>query len=108
MTEITNQFMPPVSSSCFNVGKEKIMKVPLADESDESIDDGKSEHQWCLHCERAYKRGKHRLVDGLKLCPYKDCDGDTVMDGWPWPQVREGHPDYPEIPEKGKCYPLYS
>ena len=77
-------------------------------EEDDLIDDGTSEYQWCLHCERAYKRGEHRLIDGLEMCPYEDCDGDTVLDGWAWPSVREGHSDYPEVPECGKVYPLYS
>jgi hypothetical protein len=84
------------------------MIKPIEPDPDESIDDGTSEYQWCLHCERAYKRGEHRLIDGFEMCPYVDCDGDTVMDGWSWPSVREHHSDYPEVPEKGKTYPLYS
>ena len=88
--------------------KEKFMIGPLDAETDESIDDNKSEYQWCLHCERAYRRGDYRLIGGLRMCPYDDCDGDTVFDGWSWPHVRKGHPDYPVTPEKGKTYPLYS
>jgi hypothetical protein len=84
------------------------MIKPIESQKDDGIDDDTSEYQWCLHCERAYKRGEHRLIDGLMMCPYKGCDGDTVMDGWSWPSVRENHPDYPEVPEKGKTYPLYS
>jgi len=48
------------------------------------------------------------MIHGLRMCPYDDCDGDTVLDGWSWPEVREGHPDYPEVPVIGKTYPLYS
>ncbi|MCG3149378.1 MAG: hypothetical protein PCFJNLEI_02838 [Verrucomicrobiae bacterium] len=67
----------------------------------------RSDFLWCLHCERTYNRGAYRLVDGLQMCPYPDCDGDTVLDGWDWEQVREANPDYPLIPEEGKQYPLY-
>ncbi len=62
---------------------------------------------WCLHCERAYRRGEYRLVGGLRMCPYEDCDGDTVLDAWPWSVVRRHNPDYPPVPERGKVYPLY-
>ena len=65
------------------------------------------EFLWCLHCERAYRNGEFRLAGGLQMCPYEGCDGDTVVDGWGWDQIREKHPEYPEIPEKGKVYPLY-
>lgn len=68
----------------------------------------RSEFLWCLHCERAYKRGEFRLVNGLQMCPYEDCDGSTVLDGWDWAQIREKHAEYPEIPEKEQVYPLYS
>lgn len=34
----------------------------------------------CLHCGRAYKIGEYRLIDGLQMCPYEGCDGDTVFD----------------------------
>jgi len=84
------------------------MIEPLEPEQDEDLDDGTSEYQWCIRCERAYKQGEHRLMDGLMMCPYEDCDGDTVMDGWLWPSVRQDHPEYPEVPEMGKVYPLYS
>jgi len=62
---------------------------------------------WCLHCERAYKWGEYREIDGLQMCPYKGCDGDTVMDGWHWEDVCESNPDYPDVPALGKRYPLY-
>jgi len=63
---------------------------------------------WCLHCERTYRRGECREIDGLQMCPYEGCDGDTVFDGWAWGTVREDHPDYPAIPIPGVVYPLYT
>jgi len=83
------------------------MKKTLDSEKDDSTDKRTSAYRWCLHCERAYKRGEHRMIGGLKMCPYDGCGGDTVIDSWSWPNVREGHPDYPSIPEIGKTYPLY-
>ena len=77
---------------------------------------------WCLHCERVYKYGEWRAIDGqflideegnktnkpLQFCPYEDCDGDTVMDAQPWSWVREnGNEHYPERPRRNKFYPLY-
>ena len=37
-------------------------------------------------------------------CDYDDCDG-TRVDAIPWVEVREQHPEYPEMPEVGKVYP---
>ena len=62
---------------------------------------------WCLHCERTYRRGECRVIGGLQMCPYEHCDGDTVFDGWEWFTIRRGNPQYPVIPEPGKCYPMY-
>ena len=66
---------------------------------------------WCLHCERAYLLGEHRIVainnSSLRMCPYEDCDGDTVLDQWAWGSVREENPSYPEVPERKTIYPLY-
>jgi hypothetical protein len=61
---------------------------------------------WCLHCGRAYRWGEYREINGLQMCPYEGCDGDTVMDGWPWEEVREGNPDYPKTPKLGHVYEL--
>lgn len=69
--------------------------------------DRRSDFMWCLHCERAYRRGEYRLVGGLRMCPYEGCDGDTVFDGWDWADIRYVHPEYPRTPEKGKVYPRY-
>lgn len=83
-------------------------------------EESRSEYLWCLHCERTYKYGEYRLwkvepfvVDHVRyepefqMCPYEDCDGDAVIDAWEWDRIRESHPEYPEIPEKGKVYPMY-
>ena len=61
---------------------------------------------WCLHCGRAYRWGEYREIDGLQMCPYEGCDGDTVVDGWRWEDVREGNPDYPKTPKLGHVYEL--
>lgn len=64
---------------------------------------------WCLHCERVYPVGSFRYdkEDELVYCPYQDCSGDYFFDsyGWDWP--KEKHPEYPEKPIPGVCYPLY-
>ena len=63
---------------------------------------------WCLNCERCYQVGEYKADNNLlELCPYLDCNGDTVVDSWLWNDIRENHPEYPEVPEKGKVYPLY-
>ena len=89
-------------------GGNNIMTKPDQNETNKSIDNEIFEYQWCLHCERTYKNGEHRLVDGLMMCPYEDCDGDVFMDSWSWSSIQEKHQDYPKIPKKGKVYPLYS
>jgi hypothetical protein len=70
---------------------------------------GIAEGTWvlCIHCERCYRVGEHRAMsDGLQCCHYEGCDGDAVIDAWPWDDVREKHAGYPEVPERGKVYPL--
>ncbi len=67
----------------------------------------KSVFFWCLHCERVYRQGECREIDGLQYCPYEGCNGDTFMDAWPWEKIRECDPSYPVIPEEGKRYPMY-
>ena len=62
---------------------------------------------WCLHCGRAYRWGAYREINGLQMCPYEGCDGDTVMDGWRWEEVRRGRQDYPKTPKLGHVYDLY-
>jgi hypothetical protein len=69
-------------------------------------------YMYCIHCERTYKYGEHRIMtdldlnEFLQMCPYEDCDGDTVMDSKEWEDIREHHPDYPEVPERGVVYLL--
>src|SRR5664280_3151660 len=69
--------------------------------------DKKSLFLWCLHCERTYRRGECRVINALQMCPYPDCNGDTVIDAWPWFTVRSYNPEYPVIPIEGTVYPLY-
>jgi len=57
---------------------------------------------WCLHRGRDYRWGEYREINGLQMCPYEGCDGDTVMDGWEWGEVRDGHADYSKTPKAGQ------
>jgi hypothetical protein len=65
------------------------------------------EFTWCLHCECAYKT--ESWVKNDWDCPDMECSGGYFdahswdLDDWP----RVVHPEYPEIPEEGKYYPLY-
>lgn len=43
----------------------------------------------------------------LQVCPYPDCDGDTVLDAFEWEWLRSYHPEYPAVPEWGTVYPLH-
>lgn len=79
----------------------------LSAEDEDEGDEACSPYQWCLHCERAYKRGEHQMIHGLRMCPYPGCDGDTVIDGWDWDKFRVSLPQYPEIPELGVKYSMY-
>ena len=78
-----------------------------SEEDDDDGDETQSDHQWCMHCERAYKRGEHRMISGIPMCPYPGCNGDTFSDGWDWDYFREPLPQYPAIPEYGVKYPMY-
>lgn len=63
---------------------------------------------YCIHCERAYQKGYFRLAGGLQMCPYQGCDGDTVLDAWPWSSIADDqNPSYPNAPVLGKVYPMY-
>jgi hypothetical protein len=70
------------------------------------VDEMPDAYLWCLHCGRAYRWGEYREIDGLQMCPYEGCDGDTVVDAWRWEEVREGNPDYPKTPKLGHVYEL--
>lgn len=79
---------------------------------EQAFGEEKVEYYWCLHCERAYHKEELRTViaeDGsiMEMCHYSDCNGDAVIDAWDWEKIREGNPDYPEVPENGKHYPMY-
>ncbi|HEX7382078.1 MAG TPA: hypothetical protein VF265_07975 [Nevskiaceae bacterium] len=64
---------------------------------------------WCRSCQRGYRYGEYRLspCGELRRCPYADCDGSVVDDGWDWEALRSRHPGYPAAPEPGVVYPLY-
>jgi hypothetical protein len=55
--------------------------------------------EWCLHCERGIPYHKR----GGVYCPF--CSA-SPLDLWDWSVVRKAHPEYPEVPEYGKYYPL--
>ena len=74
---------------------------------DRAIEGNEPHYLWCLHCERAYLRGKYRQVGNLQMCFYPECSGDSVIDAWDWETVRENNPGYPENPVEGQLYPLY-
>lgn len=80
-------------------------------EGDEDFDpylgQEQSDYQWCLHCERAYRRGEFRLENGLRMCPFLGCGGDAVLDGWDWENFRVQILGYPSIPILGARYPAY-
>jgi hypothetical protein len=84
--------------------------VPKTMKYDAEIDNQWHENSvffWCMHCERVYRRGECREIDGFQMCPYEGCDGDTFKDAWAWEQIHEGNQGYPVIPEEGKVYPMY-
>ena len=71
----------------------------------------------CKYCSRSYTGDEtvevheepfvvnHVLMEppDWGKCPYEDCNAN-VMDTYEWEKVREYHPEYPEIPEKGVKY----
>ncbi len=59
---------------------------------------------WCVHCHRTYRNGQFRLVGERELCPYEDCDGSVFADGMDWAHIRQGHSDYPPVPEPNVRY----
>jgi hypothetical protein len=77
---------------------------PESDRDRFILDPARSAYLWCLHCERTYERGKWRTIDGLQLCPYLECDGDTVLDGIDWAKIRAANLSYPEKPSWGTRY----
>jgi DNA-binding CsgD family transcriptional regulator len=98
-----------------------IQRGMLAADREQALGKPRGKYMWCLHCERTYEYGQFKVerwkpftVDHIRyepefeMCPYEDCDGDAVLDAWDWEDIREYHPEYPEIPEAGKVYPMYS
>ena len=70
---------------------------------------------WCVKCQRTYLTGTCRVIRfrptalhphpaTLKLCPYSDCSGSTIRDGWLWATLRLKHPDYPATPKWNVIY----
>lgn len=77
---------------------------------------------WCLQCQRCYKKGEHRTIKMRKnsaaykfavqegfepeyhLCPYQDCDGDTLLDCYAWVETYAGQP---KEPERNVAYPMF-
>lgn len=58
---------------------------------------------WCLHCETAHSITK--WIARRWQCPLPDCDG-SAWDAREWSDFAEGR--YPDEPEQGKVYPLYT
>ena len=70
-------------------------------------------YMYCISCERTYLYGEHRIIldrnnlnNYIQMCPYIDCNGDSVIDAKEWNAIRVYHPNYPEIPLKDIIYPL--
>lgn len=86
--------------------RSKAVKLPLSQlDRFQVFEEEPDAYYWCGHCERAYPVGTVRLLRELQMCPYDDCNGDTVMDARPWRDVRFG--SMPEVPDWGVEYPLY-
>jgi len=67
---------------------------------------------WCLQCQRVslesqWKPTGYTCWDWWK-CPYEDCPGGLWTDGWDYEVLRREHADWPENPEPGVVYALYS
>jgi len=71
----------------------------------------------CMYCGRAFNwsdivmvHEEHIVVNHVKLeppdwpkCPHEDCNGNAV-NAYSWRQVKNYHPEYPEVPEKDVVY----
>lgn len=81
---------------------------------------------WCLHCERVSLAAEWRVkggigfstFEGLRLCPYLECDGGLYGDAWDyrgmwretWRQIIEqgrNREPMPVLPVRGVRYPMY-
>lgn len=66
-----------------------------------------ADFEWCVLCERTFRRGRHRLVGGQRLCPYAGCDGGLPVEPWEWTRVLAANPDYPPVPMEDVAYPFF-
>jgi hypothetical protein len=60
---------------------------------------------WCHQCERVNRTKDWE--DNKWNCPDSNCNG-CVSDAFPWVKgylPRIVHPEYPDFPEIGRCYP---
>ena len=105
----------PIGKDGFRV-KFNFPRVPMPKGVKKTMKYGKEIHNrwnkkfvffWCLHCERVCRQGECREINGLQYCPYEGCNGDTVMDAWPWEEIRDCDTSYPVIPVEGVRYPMY-
>ena len=63
---------------------------------------------WCSSCERAYHSNDTRVKNGMEVCAYEDCDGDTILEAKDWGAVRNSrYPLFPEIPQTGQFYTIH-
>ena len=65
---------------------------------------------WCLHCERAQRQDiepNDSLAETIQ-CRFSDCNGRL----WPYVETLSRFSEivsgWPEVPEEGKVYPLFS
>ncbi|MFC1912662.1 LuxR C-terminal-related transcriptional regulator [Chloroflexota bacterium] len=76
------------------------------------------EYVLCWVCKRAYLKREAAEIEQVPftvnhvtynpptklVCPYEGCNA-TMNDTWVWNEIREMHPEYSKIPEKGVVYP---
>jgi DNA-binding CsgD family transcriptional regulator len=79
---------------------------------------GFDKYALCIFCGKAHlvedfeERGPEQVVinhveyevDMMPKCPTKGCKGGLGDDTLDWDEVREHHPEYPAIPERGVVY----
>jgi len=59
-------------------------------------------YSWCLHCEKVHQTKAWEA--NRWQCPA--CGAGTT-DLWPWEQIKEANPNYPDAPKEGRLYPQY-
>jgi hypothetical protein len=50
--------------------------------------------------------GKKWGVQRLEMCPYEDCEGNTVIGAWDWLEELREYNNYPVQPLRGFVYPM--